>query len=189
MGFRALPTPFDGITYRSRLEARWAVFFKKLDLKAEYEPQGWDTDGEWYLPDFAIFGATGITWAEIKPTWDADPEGIERFRRFAAARPQPSRAVLLVGPPRADQGYLVIGGDEAAEDPANGPWEADDFTWRPCQGGYHFDLAYPGHFKARFAKDACEDKFGGRGEERIEDAAAKARSEKFSPKRHQGSDD
>lgn len=183
MSFRALPTPYDGITYRSRLEARWAVFFKLIDIKPDYEPQGWDTNGEWYLPDFALYGAHGVTWAEIKPDWETDPEGIARFRRFAAARPQPSRAVLLVGTPRFGQEYLVIGGDQDAEDPGQGPWEADDFTWRPCVSGEHFDLAYPGHFRAKFAKDACVDKFGGLGEERIQDAADKARSEKFQPKR------
>ncbi len=37
----ALPTKYAGITFRSRLEARWAVFFDTLGIEWEYEPQGY----------------------------------------------------------------------------------------------------------------------------------------------------
>ena len=35
----ALPTKYAGIQFRSRLEARWAVFFDALKIKWEYEPE------------------------------------------------------------------------------------------------------------------------------------------------------
>lgn len=180
MASNPIPTPHSGVTFRSRLEARHAFFMDQLGVKWEYEPQGWDTDGEWYLPDFAIFGALGLIWAEIKPAWDNDPAGIERWKRFADQRPQPSRAALFVGLPDAEMDIIVIGGDELADDPGLGPWEDDGQQWRPCPSGLHFDLAFPGRYRSKFAADMCEDRFGGLGEERIADAAAKAKSAKFS---------
>lgn len=40
----AVPTRYAGRRFRSRLEARWAVFFDALDIHWEYEPQGFDLD-------------------------------------------------------------------------------------------------------------------------------------------------
>lgn len=174
-----IPTPHGGVLFRSRLEARWAIFFDTLGLKWEYETQGFVSEGQRYLPDFAVFAALGTLWAEIKPKWDNDPGGVERWRRFARSRPQPSRAVLLVGVPAAEMRILVIGGDDDAGDLRNASWEDDTQQWRPCPGGHHFDLAYPGMFRARFAEDGCEDRFGGLGEEKIADAITAARSARF----------
>lgn len=49
-----IETTYNGIKYRSRTEARWAIFFDKLGWNAEYEAEGYDLDGEWYLPDFFV---------------------------------------------------------------------------------------------------------------------------------------
>lgn len=63
---KAIDTRYNGFYFRSRLEARWAVFFDALGLEYQYEPEGFDIDGDWYLPDFFLphFNA----WIEIKPT-------------------------------------------------------------------------------------------------------------------------
>jgi len=37
-----IKTEYNGQLYRSRLEARWAVFFDSLGIKHEYEPEGYD---------------------------------------------------------------------------------------------------------------------------------------------------
>jgi hypothetical protein len=37
---KAIDTEYDGHLYRSRLEARWAVFFDTLDIPFEYELEG-----------------------------------------------------------------------------------------------------------------------------------------------------
>lgn len=56
---KILPTEFRGVKYRSRTEARWAVFFSALGVDAVYEPEGYELDdGTCYLPDFFI------------PAWD-----------------------------------------------------------------------------------------------------------------------
>jgi hypothetical protein len=175
----SFPTNFDGITYRSKTEAKWAKFWKGLGIKCDYEDQGFLTDGSAYLPDFAVYAACGTIWAEVKPDWLSDEAGIAKFRKFAGQRPQPSRAVLLIGPPRADRAYLVIGGDDTQDDPLKGAWEDDAQQWRPCPSGYHFDLAYPGQFRARFAMDGCTDWHIGPGEDRLRRVADAARSARF----------
>lgn len=60
-------TRYSGITFRSRLEARWAVFFDKLGLKWEYEPEGFQLDqGVGYLPDFFVHGVSGTVGGKKK---------------------------------------------------------------------------------------------------------------------------
>lgn len=50
-----IPTLFDGILFRSRLEARWACFYKTLGIKYSYEHEGYKgNNGIMYLPDFYI---------------------------------------------------------------------------------------------------------------------------------------
>lgn len=51
---KAIQTKYNGYYFRSRLEARWAVFFDTLGIKYYYEHEGYEIDGEAYLPDFQI---------------------------------------------------------------------------------------------------------------------------------------
>ena len=69
MTIQAIQTTYKGCNFRSRLEARWAVFFDALDIEWLYEPEGFETSFEndqnvRYLPDF-YFPKTG-TWVEVK---------------------------------------------------------------------------------------------------------------------------
>ena len=52
---RAIETEYKGYRFRSRLEARWAVFFDACGVKWEYEPEGFVLqNGQQYLPDFLL---------------------------------------------------------------------------------------------------------------------------------------
>jgi hypothetical protein len=57
---QAVPAIYDGVLFRSSLEAKWAAFFDLLGIEWEYEPTtipGW-------MPDFLVGG----WWlAEVKP--------------------------------------------------------------------------------------------------------------------------
>ena len=69
---KAIETSYAGCRFRSRLEARWGVFFDKLGVKWLYEPQGFELpSGECYLPDFHL-PDLGL-WVEVKgdpsPGW------------------------------------------------------------------------------------------------------------------------
>lgn len=68
MTIKAIETFYKGYHFRSRLEARWAVFFDAIGLEWQYEPEGFDLgDGVYYLPDFKVVLTTGDTrWFEVK---------------------------------------------------------------------------------------------------------------------------
>jgi hypothetical protein len=51
---KAIETLSCGVTYRSRLEARWSVVFDAMGWSYTYEPEGWNHDGRAYLPDFYV---------------------------------------------------------------------------------------------------------------------------------------
>lgn len=59
-----IPTRYAGCHFRSRLEARWAVFFDAIDQPWTYEPEGFETPAGRYLPDFFL-PDQGV-WVEIK---------------------------------------------------------------------------------------------------------------------------
>lgn len=64
MSIKAIETRYAGCRFRSRLEARWAVFFDSLGIEWEYEPEGFELPSGWYLPDFWL--PEGQAWVEIK---------------------------------------------------------------------------------------------------------------------------
>lgn len=62
---KAIETSYKGYRFRSRTEARWAIFFDAVGISYQYEPEGFDL-GEHgcYLPDFYIPSVNA--WVEIK---------------------------------------------------------------------------------------------------------------------------
>ena len=62
----AIPTTYKGTTFRSRTEARWAVFFDELGVGWDYEPEGYELgEGKRYLPDFWLPDLE--SFFEVKP--------------------------------------------------------------------------------------------------------------------------
>ena len=72
MTIQAIETRYAGCRFRSRLEARWAVFLDRLNIPWEYEPQGYmvgpPSDRRPYLPDFHLLssGSDPGLWVEVK---------------------------------------------------------------------------------------------------------------------------
>jgi len=65
---KAKPTNYKNVLFRSRLEAKWAIFFDELGIKWEYEPEYGDVEfggfliqykPDFYLPDYDL-------WIEVK---------------------------------------------------------------------------------------------------------------------------
>jgi len=77
---KAIDTVLWGYRFRSRLEARYAVFFDHLGIQWQYETEGFLLPSGPYLPDFFLpqFGL----WFEVKGR-DADPEERERCRELS----------------------------------------------------------------------------------------------------------
>ena len=73
----AIETIYDGHRFRSRLEARWAVFFNEMNIPWLYEPEGFQV-GKWkYLPDFYL--PKSKTWVEVKGGDESLRHDIERL--------------------------------------------------------------------------------------------------------------
>lgn len=62
---KPIETYYKGYRFRSRLEARWAVFFDSVGIDWTYEEQGYTfPDGTCYLPDFYL--PESHTFFEVK---------------------------------------------------------------------------------------------------------------------------
>jgi hypothetical protein len=93
--FSAVETAWNGYRFRSRLEARWAVFFDSLGIDFQYEPEGFQLpNGQWYLPDFLLPHTQ--TWAEVKPL-PLTPDEYWKCEQVALGTGR--EILLLVGPP------------------------------------------------------------------------------------------
>ncbi len=93
---KPIETAYDGCLFRSRLEARWAVFFNYLRIKYEYELEGYES-GEIgrYLPDFFLPRFEGGLWVEIKA--EAADFELEKIMAVADATKHPF--IMLDGTP------------------------------------------------------------------------------------------
>jgi len=64
---KAIETSYKGYRFRSRLEARWALFFDTVRIPWVYEPEGYELpSGRGYLPDFCL-PSIGNTLVDVKP--------------------------------------------------------------------------------------------------------------------------
>jgi hypothetical protein len=103
---KAIETVYNGYRFRSRLEARWAVFFDCVGVKYQYEPEGFDLDGVWYLPDFYLPQLE--MWAEVKAEQFSMNE-LEKAISLAINSKKP--AIMLVGSPELKE-YMLFRADE-----------------------------------------------------------------------------
>jgi hypothetical protein len=187
-GITPLETRYAGYRFRSRLEARWAVFFTRLGLDWQYELQGYQVGRHnlRYLPDFYL--PTQALFVEVKPSFadQVDPEGVTRWEQFAgevvtswptcrAAMfcgpiPDPDK-VDNCGPPRTDRWYsdgIFITGDL-------------HYAWCACPSGKHFDI----QFEGRAGRILCgcprvlDDRYHTGDNQKILNAYAAARSARF----------
>jgi len=87
---QAKPTKYAGITFRSRLEARWAVFFDAIDVRWEYEPETFSTEWGDYTPDFRlglrlpVHGRLGETYDRETGTYGRD---LTNFHTYVEVKP------------------------------------------------------------------------------------------------------
>jgi hypothetical protein len=97
--YRGRATKYKGVQMKSRLEARWAMFFDALGVSWKYEPDLFLLPSGKYLPDFRLQWASGhALWVEVKPTEEVlTARDKARYKDFAESRV----LLLLDGPPAA----------------------------------------------------------------------------------------
>jgi hypothetical protein len=122
---KAIETEYAGCRFRSRLEARWAVFFDRMGIDWEYEPQGFVVGGRSYLPDFRL--TDGGTWIEVK----GREKDLDRNLMHAAVLHLPPAdpglpVLVIVGPipPPPEVGWSWIGFERTNEDGKLVLWSA-----------------------------------------------------------------
>jgi hypothetical protein len=94
---RIIETSYKNYRFRSRLEARWAVYFDSIGITWEYEKEGFEwPDGIRYLPDF-WFPQVKM-WGEVKPFRFTDDE-LEKVKRLVIGTGH--SCILLEGFPDA----------------------------------------------------------------------------------------
>ncbi|GIF13981.1 hypothetical protein [Actinoplanes teichomyceticus] len=101
---------YAGCRFRSRLEARWAVFFDHFNIRWEYEPQGFTfSTGTRYLPDFWL--PAQEVWVEVKGQLSL--EGLATVCRAGVELPGTEEGILprilLLGPVPPPGGAHVHG--------------------------------------------------------------------------------
>ena len=93
---KAIETEYRGYRFRSRLEARWAVFFDAIGAEWEYEPEGFLLDdGTRYLPDFRIrsYRGRGKRWGDdakeifVEIKGNMTEEDLHKIEMFSASKP------------------------------------------------------------------------------------------------------
>lgn len=103
MTIRAIETRYNGYRFRSRAEARWAVFFDALGLRYEYEKEGYELPCGRYLPDFFLPEIN--VWFEVKgvdPTSDEITKA--GFLHWSTGFP----VLIASGPPEARPQILHV---------------------------------------------------------------------------------
>lgn len=94
---KAIETFYAGYKFRSRLEAKYAVFFTALLIGWEYEPEGYVlSSGVCYLPDFYLPTFNGGMWVEVKPREFTQEE---RDKCYLLCRESKKSVWLAVGHP------------------------------------------------------------------------------------------
>jgi hypothetical protein len=176
---KAIETYYSGYRFRSRLEARWAVFFDAITIKYQYEPEGYIlADGTPYLPDFYLpdYGY----YVEIKGKEPTDAE------KLKAASLDKQTYIFYGDVPYPnpleqddwDNAIAVFGIDE--EDGSvildTGYW------WCECPRCGCVDLHWHGRIgRSKYHKTWCDphEKEFGANTPRLLNAYAKARSARF----------
>jgi len=126
MGYKAIDTTYKGYKFRSRLEARWGVYFDAIGVGWLYEPEGFilPRTGP-YLPDFFI--EDWGMWVEIKGT---TPKPLE-IQRCAEIAENSFPTILIAGNPWPGEYEIIFFQKSKTEIPLHGCEFYDD---RKVQG-------------------------------------------------------
>lgn len=103
----ALETIYGGVRFRSRLEARWAVYFDLIGLPWIYEPDGYSLKSGNYCPDFVTnFNFDSNYFLEVKPNEDAFVPISNKLQEFSDAVDKP--IFCLAGYPTIDPQLAIL---------------------------------------------------------------------------------
>jgi len=97
-----IDTLYAGHYFRSRLEAKWAVYFDAIGVKWTYEPEGYVLPSgakylpDFYFPDYKVYG-------EIKPQ-----NFVEDKRHFEFVKETETPFLLFIDNPGVRPNYIFL---------------------------------------------------------------------------------
>lgn len=150
MTAKAIETRYAGHRFRSRLEARWAIFFDTLGIPWQYEPEGFELAAGRYLPDFYL--PQQRLYYEVKGRRYNDHEQQLIWQLYEATGT--TTALAWGNLPRNPDinGYDLHSRSGDAGHRGIIIYADYDYAWTACPEGKHFGLEY----EARGARVNCE---------------------------------
>jgi len=149
----SIPTFYRAQTFRSRLEARWAVFMDVLDVRWYYEYEGFELESGRYVPDFWLPDLN--RWLEIKPLgfdpWgkDAGSRDAKRCSEFQETH----RLVIFAGSPdEQDSGHDW----NWYENPSGYVAGDHHYLWCKCPMCGRFGIEFDGRGGRVCPQERCE---------------------------------
>lgn len=182
---KALDTEYKGFRFRSRLEARWAVFMDAMGVQYEYEREAYDLDGLFYLPDFWL--PQMKAHLEIKPEQPTDDE-TEKAVRLAKHTSAPVYIIFgaLETPwhnnhPSSESAHMIEW--MKCEEGEHSGWDCS-YWWCECPHCHRCELQFNGRadrIKCGCQKSEHGDKGYNYDSPKLQAAYAKARGYRFEP--------
>jgi hypothetical protein len=118
---KAIQTEYKGYLFRSRLEARWAVFFDACGISWEYEPEGLIlSDGTNYLPDFYLPGFHCFFEVKRKSIKGSDEEKKAIWKIENGSYTDSWAGIICFGDPMDDDLYIFC---QETDDGGGGSYE------------------------------------------------------------------
>lgn len=180
----AIETKYKGFKFRSRLEARWAVFFDALQIRWEYEPEGYTlSSGVYYLPDFYLPFVNSGVWIEVKPMHSsAESVKTASLKLNNLVNTTQTMGMLVTGDPVTNV-ELAYGSVDVIPYSWNMMWpnDGEDFPYLFCECSkcHKIGITFDGRGGRVDCKCENSDKDYTGNCERINNAALKARQARF----------
>lgn len=142
---KAIETSYRGYRFRSRLEARYGIFFDALGIKWEYEKEGYDLDSAgWYLPDFWL-PHQGY-WIEIK----GQPPTHEELTKVSELNKRDDKtAILLSGNPYPGEYQVFL--PHFTESTKYGE-KASNYVWIECFVCHEISISSANHIYSNYGE-------------------------------------
>lgn len=140
-----IETYYNGYWFRSRLEARWAVFFDAIGQPYIYEPEGFVfDDGTRYLPDFYLEKVSGRgtrnIFVEVKGVLNSDD--LHKVEMFSRHKP-----IIIFGriPNYSESSWHDAFRDDMDDNVYNLRYSEGDWYWTEPKASAHGGLVldYP----------------------------------------------
>lgn len=187
-----IETIYKSHRFRSRMEARWAVFMDTAGIPWIYEPDAYDLgDGLRYLPDFYL--PSQDVFLEVKNP-NAPKQDYEKVRRLVALTHK--TAYVFVRPPAPpdwsdydNEGatayfWCSVTGDDNSDDPKEDVGSDNHYVWCECPVCRRLDVQFDGRsdrIKCACPKSPHGDKGYNYESQRLMEAYGAATSYRFEP--------